>query len=576
MELSPDKLLAGILAPLFAIRAEHDLGAGDTECLRQFADWAADAGFALVQLLPVNEMGSDNSPYNAISSVAIEPATLFLSPESVPDLTVAEFKKITGSMDRNKPCGGPVNWARVKKLNRALLESAFENFSAKHLRRSSARAKKFRAFAKHEAAWLEGYALFRALMDAHGTECWDRWPEAVRTLASASEWLAAQPLKKRREVGKRARFFSYVQWLAFAQWRDLKAHCDARGVALMGDVPVGVSYYSADVWSQPELFDLNWSGGAPPEPYFKDDEFVVKWGQNWGVPLYRWEAMRTDDFAWWRQRVGKVREFFHLFRIDHVLGFYRIYGFPWRPERNAEFLPLSAEEARGRTGGELPHYVPRDDSSWENKEANRRDGEERLRALSEVVGEHRLIAEDLGAVPDYVRPSLASLGIPGFKIPMWEREQDGRCTQGRRYQRLSVATFATHDHEPLRVLWENWTREWNGGNREAFHELERLCDFAGLQVALPCGWTDVLHEGLLHGLFRSNSWMAVCMITDLLGGTQRFNVPGAVGENNWTARLPHTVEALRTDPALREKMGRISAILRETGRARDSLRVSIS
>lgn len=575
MELSPDKPLAGILAPLFAIRAEHDLGAGDTECLRQFADWAADAGFGLVQLLPVNEMGSDNSPYNAISSVAIEPATLFLSPKTVPGLTAVALKRIT-KRERNKTGDGPVNWARLRKLIGASLESAFRNFFTNQIRGNSAQAKKFEAFESREAAWLDGYALFRALMDTHHTECWDRWPEEVRTLAVARDWLAAQPLKKRRAVEKRVRFFKYVQWVAFTQWRALKAHCDARGVALMGDVPVGVSYYSADVWSQPELFDLNWSGGAPPEPYFKDDAFVVKWGQNWGVPLYRWEAMRTDNFAWWRQRVGKVREFFHLFRIDHVLGFYRIYGFPWRPERNTEFLPLTHDEARLRTGGELPRYVPRDDSSQENKDANCGDGEERLRALSEVVGEHRLIAEDLGAVPDYVRPSLASLGIPGFKIPMWEREWDGRLTPGGDYPRLSVATYATHDHESLRALWENWTRESRAGNQQALDELWRLCDFAGLRVALPCDWSDAIHEALLGGLFRSNSWLAVCMITDLLGGTQRFNVPGAVGENNWTSRLPHTVGALRADPALREKMERISAILRETGRARDSLRVSIA
>src|SRR5690606_38152820 len=103
--------------------------------------------------------------------------------------------------------------------------------------------------------------------------------------------------------------------------------------------------YSADVFSEPDIFDLEWSGGAPPERVFAADPFTVKWGQNWGVPLYKWDVMAGDGFAWWRERVRTVREVFHLFRVDHILGFYRIYSFPWRPQRNEEFLPLEPEEA---------------------------------------------------------------------------------------------------------------------------------------------------------------------------------------------------------------------------------------
>src|SRR5947199_5697208 len=118
----------------------------------------------------------------------------------------------------------------------------------------------------------------------------------------------------------------------------MKSYAEAHGVALMGDIPFGVSYYSADVFARPDEFMLEWSGGAPPEPYFKDDAFTQKWGQNWGIPLYRWDQMRADNFAWWRQRVRGLRHLFHVFRIDHVLGFYRIHSFPWRPEENIRFL----------------------------------------------------------------------------------------------------------------------------------------------------------------------------------------------------------------------------------------------
>ena len=149
-----------------------------------------------------------------------------------------------------------------------------------------------------------------------------------------------------------------------------------------------------------------------------------------------------------------MKEIFHLFRIDHVLGFYRIYAFPWRPRRNDEFLPLDWDEMRARTGGREPHFAPRDDRTWENCDANQREGEEYLRVVIEESGETRVVGEDLGTVPDYVRPSLRSLGIAGFKIPQWENYPDHRSIPGNAYERLSVATFATHDHKPLRALWE--------------------------------------------------------------------------------------------------------------------------
>ena len=106
---------------------------------------------------------------------------------------------------------------------------------------------------------------------------------------------------------------------------------------LVGDIPFGVSRYSADVWAEHELFDLTWSGGAPPEPFFSGDEFLRKWGQNWGIPLYDWPTHRAQNYAWWRQRVAATGLIFHGFRIDHVLGFFRIYSFPWMPQQNNEY-----------------------------------------------------------------------------------------------------------------------------------------------------------------------------------------------------------------------------------------------
>lgn len=577
MELSPERPLAGLLAPLFALRGSHDLGVGDVGALREFVDWAAAQGFGMVQLLPVNETGNDHSPYNAISSVALEPLTIEITPTALRDLSAEEIAAITEESGLAELRAGPVRYPQAKALKERLLAKAFENFLARTWRSHGVRLRRYREFCRAEAGWLEDYALFRALMEAHGgTERWDRWPIEHRTAANARAWLAAQSPARRRAVESRVRFRRYVQWLAWEQWAAVKKYADKKGVALMGDIPFGVSYYSADVWAQPEIFDHTWSGGCPPERVFETDPFTYKWGQNWGIPLYRWTALRERDGDWWRQRVRKVCGCFHLFRIDHILGFFRIYGFPWRPERNAEFLPLTEDEARARTGGELPHFQPHEDDTPAHKAANRAQGEEILRMLLEECGAFRLIGEDLGVVPDYVRPSLAQLGIAGFKIPYWETEPAGGMTPGAAYPRLSVTTYATHDFEPLRAMWEGWMAkiaaaetggpETHAARDTAWREVRALAAWAGFEVPRITPYTDEVHERLLRALFASNAWMAIYMITDLFGTAQRFNVPGAVSDTNWSQRLEEPVSAWTGDPALTARMARVREIIRATGR----------
>src|SRR6202011_4394558 len=361
MNLSPEKKIAGVLAPLFALRRENDLGIGDLAALREFIDWTADAGFKVVQLLPINETGGDNSPYNAISAVAIEPTMLELAPGTPVDLSVDNFRAVIDDFNLEKLHRGPVKYPQVKKLKRRLLEAAFLNFG-----RTAAgdRRANFHAFVQQESAWLEDYTFFRALMEENGgSEAWDQWRPEHQTIEGARIWMRQLPPARQAAFGDRQVFFSYVQWIAHRQWRETRAYAAQRGVALMGDIPFGVSYYSADVFGRPTEFSLDWCGGAPPEPYFKDDEFTIKWGQNWGIPLYNWETMRSNEFAWWRQRVSGVREIFDIFRIDHVLGFYRIYAFPWRPTRNKEFLPLDWNQMLEKTGGRAPHFAPRDDAT---------------------------------------------------------------------------------------------------------------------------------------------------------------------------------------------------------------------
>ncbi|EDY18518.1 4-alpha-glucanotransferase [Chthoniobacter flavus Ellin428] len=577
MQLSPDHKLAGLLAPLFALRGKHDLGVGDLGALREFVDWAAEQGFRVVQLLPVNETGNDNSPYNAISSVALDPLTIEITPEALPDLSAEDIEKITSSADLKALRAGAVIYAEMKELKWVLLERAFENFVGHSWKKNDKRARAFRTFLRNEGAWLHGYAFFRVLVDENGgTERWDLWPEEQRSFAQAQAWLDVQKPAKRHQFERQLRLVSYVQWIAWEQWHKMHDYAGSKGVALMGDIPFGVSYYSADVWTRPELFDHIWCGGCPPERVFETDPFTYKWGQNWGIPLYRWEVHREQGFDWWRQRVRKVRACFHLFRIDHILGFFRIYGFPWRPQLNAEFLPLTEEEAKERTHGELPHYVPHEDDTAAHKAANCAQGREVLKVLIEECGPFRLIGEDLGVVPDYVRPCLTELGIAGFKIPYWENEPDGHMTPGKAYQRLSVTTYATHDFEPLRTTWEGWMAkieaaehggpETHKGRDQAWRDVRRVAGWCGFDVPRITPYSDEIHEKLLRGLFATNSWMAIYMITDLFATTQRFNVPGAVSESNWSRRMDEPVMQWDKDARRKAKMDRIHEILRATGR----------
>ena len=597
MNLSPDKKIAGVLVPLFALRGENDLGIGDLGALREFIDWIAEIGFTLVQLLPINETGADNSPYNAISAIAIEPTTLHLAPGSPEELTRNDFEESLSEIDLASLRRGRVKYPRVKELKLRIFEKAFTNFSA---RGDEKRQSEFERFCHDESSWLRDYALFRVLIEENkGSAVWDQWPQQHRTIESARKWVRDLPQEKQSAVTRRLDFFCYVQWIAQQQWRDIKAHAEQRGVALMGDIPFGISYYSADVFSRPDEFLLDWFGGAPPEPHFKDDAFTQKWGQNWGIPLYRWSAMRTNNFQWWRQRVRGTRRMFHLFRIDHVQGFYRVYAFPWRPERNKEVLPLDQHQMLERTGGRAPHFVPRDDNSPEHREANKREGEEYLRVIMNEAGAARVAGEDLGVVPDYVRPSLQSLGIAGFKIPQWEM-RDGMVIPGGMYERVSVATYATHDHQPIRALWDE-ALELPGSEKgqQARMTIEKIALFArlpmqGTAVSLVrhslgeggsppnqsgADWKPPLldqldyekdfYPAVMDALFGCNSWIAVVMITDLLARNYRFNVPGTKANLNWTRRIQRSIAKLRSSRREQMRMQLIHELLEKTARSKE-------
>jgi 4-alpha-glucanotransferase len=570
MKLSPDQPLAGVLEPVFAIRTENDLGIGDTDGVRQMINWCHKHGLNIFQTLPINETSLDNCPYNPISSLAIDPATLAVSPRFLPDLSRQKFNQIARPGLLRELRRGQVNYIKVKALKRALLLAAFDVFVTRHFNPGTTRAGRFRQFLADNADWLADYALFRVLMEENGNRpAWDCWPAEHQDPPHARAWLLALPEKQRGELERKQLFFMYVQWLAFDQWQALKSYGESKQVWLMGDIPFGVGRNSADVWANRAIFDPDWNGGAPPEMFFKTDAFAAKWGQNWGIANYRWDEMRRRNFHWWRRRVGNIEKSFHLFRIDHAPGFFRIYSFPWTPDRNGEFLPLNEHEAAVRTGGRLPGFKPFPDDTVEHKAANQKQGEEVLRVVLEAAGDTTIVAEDLGFVPDYLAPTLRKLGIAGFRIPSFFREHDGRYADPAHYPRLSLAQPATHDHPPLAAAWaEHWQNIDAGRDADDNRrELRRLMDFAGINdEKIPRKFIPRLHEACLRAVLRSNSWLVVVMITDVFGQLLRFNIPGTVSPDNWSLRLPKTVKELDKDPVLLARTRSYSRLAREAGR----------
>ena len=573
----PHQRLAGILIPAFTPRREGDLGIGDTLALREWIDWAAEYHVGFIQLLPVHENGLEESPYSGISSTAFDPIYLAFEVAEIPGLEEADIDDARAQL-QSALTSPLVNYPAVRRVKRMLLERVWARFD----HAEPARVGEFKAFKKHEADWLKDYSLFRFLMEHHGESLtWDRWPVDCRTPEQARHFVAKLRQQDREGVDNRLDYFAFVQWLCHRQWLALRDHAEQRGVRLMGDVPIGVSWHSCDAFFEQEEFHLDWYGGSPPEGMSQDDPFFQQWGQNWGIPLYRWDHMQANGFIWWRKRIARLTKIFHMFRLDHILGFYRIYGFPWRPERNYEFLGLSPEQAAEISGGHLPRWFLRPDDSVENKSANREDGDVRLRGILKAAVNAEVIAEDLGWVPEYVRPHLADLGVTGYRIPHWDCNEHGQPTPGNAFPENTFATYSTHDHEPVNGIWrrclrmirhhhENPTETSAWAADGAHHTLRILSEFAGIPVSSPDSWppyTEGIRLRLIKTLFSSNSRYAALMITELFDLDDQINRPGSTDVDNWRFRLPWTLSQIRSDPQLLANCRKLATLIGVTRRA---------
>jgi 4-alpha-glucanotransferase len=565
MSINPDIKLAGVLIPAFALRRDGDLGIGDTLAMKDAIDFCARNNITVLQTLPINETSGDNSPYNSISATSLEPCLLSMVPEVVPGLKQSHLEEEVAKAGIDA-ANHRIDYDKVRALKLRLLRLAFANFEAVG---NVADRQEFAKFEQHHKQWLAPYSLFRTIMAEHnGDPCWTKWDKQLDTVAGAEKWLAKHADKKRLEETRS--FWQYVQWVAYTQWDAVKKHAVSKGVRLMGDIPFGVSRYSADVWSNQNLFDLEWSGGAPPEPVFASDEFTKKWGQNWGIPIYNWEANEKEKFNWWKQRVLRNLDHFHDYRIDHVLGFFRVYAFPWIPERNWEFLELTEEEAEELTDGKLPQFLPRDDEPEENAELNLEEGSKILKVLGDTAHDCNIVAEDLGIiVPEYLKPALHELDMAGFAIPIFQRIEETRefIPMGEIHP-LSLGTYATHDHQPIAAYYQGLVEWWHGEDgEEGWKEVQRLMRLLDLDDEdAPLEFTEELHQAFITALFKSPCWLAVFMITDLLATTQRFNQPGLSGEACWTERLAMKLSDFEADPVFGARIKRYKEAIIESKR----------
>lgn len=505
------------MVPLFSLRSGTGWGVGEYTDLPRFAAWAMRGAFSCVLTLPLLEPSpGQDSPYASCSFFALDP--LYLAIDALPDfagrgsLTPAEAALLEDVE------GAPrVSHDKVRRLKTGVLRRAFEAFTTS-VDAGSERARDLARFEEEHAHWLPAYALFRTLKNERPGS-WREWPAALRDAAPHA--LADARATHAREI----RFRTYLQWLAFRQLEAARRATNALGVGLIGDEPFLVADDAADVWARQALYRTDATVGAPPDAFSAE-------GQEWGLPPYRWEALKEEKYALFHARGAHTAKLYDAIRIDHVVGLYRTY-------------------LRPRDKAQKHHFDPPD------QPAQLAQGEAVLKALGASGTE--LIAEDLGVIPDFVRLSLETLGIPGHRVLRWEQEQ-GRYRETKTYPELSLATTGTHDTETSADWWDA-LGEWE---RAAFTSLDGMKHLAKKDFER---WDDPVWAALLWKTLSAPSRLAIFPIQDVLSLRARINTPNTMGPANWSLRLPWTLPALESDAIVGARLRLLKKLSTDQGRA---------
>jgi 4-alpha-glucanotransferase len=502
---------AGLLVPLFSMPSRRSWGIGELADLPALGAWMTDAGAAFVQLLPLNEMaGGQNSPYSALSAMAIDP--IFIAPSAVPEIEALGGEAILDAAERARLEAArrspSIDYRTVRALKTKAFRLAFARFLERDWALDTPRAGRLKTFVTRAHWWLGDYTLFRALHAEFGERRWTEWDPPLRDRDPAALEAA------RAELAGEIHFYAYLQWLAAEQWEAART---AAAIGVFGDFPFMVSGDSADVWARQDDFRMDASVGAPPDAFSET-------GQDWGFPAYRWDRIAAGGFQWLAARARRNAELYDAFRVDHLVGFFRTY----------------VREADGRAG-----FVPPGEPDQIQQ------GERVLDALSDSGA--RLVAEDLGLIPAFVRKTLARLGIPGFKVLRWEREWDAEGKPFKdptAYPAVSVATSGTHDTETVAEWWDEAPLDERRAVVAILHD--RGCDPGA-------AFGDRVRDAILDVLLASGSDIAILPIHDVFGWRERINTPALISDANWTWRLPWPVEDLRTNAIASER----AAFLRE-------------
>ncbi|OGX13148.1 MAG: 4-alpha-glucanotransferase [Omnitrophica bacterium RIFOXYB12_FULL_50_7] len=569
---------AGVTTPLFSLYSSKSVGIGEAPDLKLLIDWCKKTGLSIIQLLPLNDVGFDFRPYDAQSSMALDP--MYLSLEELEDCNLRDFSKDIQELRKKFPTGkARVNYG-IKKAKLELLEKIFASGT------SSKRGKQFLNFLRENQSWLEDYAIFKTLKDEFQMSSWMDWPEGLR---------AKQPHAVAEVVWKnkdRILFYKWLQWQLFEQFKDVKKYATRCGVLLMGDMPFLVARDSADVWAHQEYFKLDLSSGAPSDLYFAQ-------GQRWGMPPYNWGRIAADDFQYVRRKMKCAENLFDLYRIDHFVGMFRLWT-----------IPLSEPmEHAGLYGS----FDPRDEQLWKDH------GQKILEVMLESA-KMLPCAEDLGVVPKCSYEILEEYKIPGSDVQRWVRNwgKDFRFKAGDRYRENSMAMLSTHDTSAFCAWWENeagTVDEWFfckkcGESGISFdHFKEKLFDLhhskhgrlrwrheiesVGMLLAIlgksrdeawhivdayqssyeerkfywqHVGMTgpveprasrefvrkaleSVNHTRSIFSLQILQDWLSLGEFAERDSWEYRINVPGSMGEKNWSVVAPFSLEAMQEFPA---------------------------
>jgi 4-alpha-glucanotransferase len=481
---------AGVLLHVTSLPGPHGIGDFGPDAYR-FVDWLQSAGQRIWQWLPTTPIGPGNSPYQSVSAFAGSPLMVALEPLVEAGWLPAPALPEHGFDPHRIDFGHIIGWRLAQ------LRTAYAGYVAKN---DTSECAAFAAWAQAQASWLDDYSLFMALETAHEGKPWWQWAKPLCNRDATA--LAAARRTYADEVG----FWSFVQWCFDTQAAALKRYANERGVAIMGDLPIFIAHHSADCWSRPDLYFLDDKyqptvvAGCPPDA-------MAPTGQRWGNPLYRWDRMAKEDFAWWSARLRRALDQADVFRIDHFRGFAGYYEIP-------ASCPTAEEGV----------WIPG-------------PGKALFDAIERVLGPLPIVAEDLGLITPDVFELRDGCGFPGMKILQFGFGTDARDEfLPHNWGRNFVAYTGTHDNHTVRGWWET-----------AATPNERA--YAGSY--LPANDNDI-HWAMIRACCNSVANMAVCQLQDVLGlGVEhRMNTPGTVGDQNWTWRFTWDMVSAETTRVL--------------------------